>query len=193
MVVKERELMDALGRLNRKPGIVVADSQCILKVMGDTPPDVRVTTFSILFARYKGDLVELVRGAGAIESLGPRDRVLISEACTHHPIGDDIGRVKIPRWLRQYVGGKVVCDVKSGKAYPDNIGEYKLIIHCGGCMINRKEMLSRIRKAGQNEVPITNFGVAICALQGVLHRALAPFPYAQACLEDTWSAIRAQQ
>jgi [FeFe] hydrogenase H-cluster maturation GTPase HydF len=192
MVVKERELMDALGRLNRKPGIVVADSQCILKVIGDTPPDVRVTTFSILFARYKGDLVELVRGAGAIERLRPGDKVLISEACTHHPVGDDIGRIKIPRWLRQYVGGKVICDVKSGKAYPDNIDEYKLIIHCGGCMLNKKEMLSRIQQARHKRVSITNYGVAICFLQGVLHRALEPFPYAQVCLEDTCSTIRSQ-
>ena len=190
MVVKERELMDALGRLNRKPGIVVVDSQCILKAIGDTPPDIRVTTFSILFARYKGDLVEMVRGAGAIEGLSPGDKVLISEACTHHPVADDIGRVKIPRWLRQYVGGKVICEVKSGKAYPDNIDEYKLIIHCGGCMLNRKEMLSRIQKAIQKGVPITNYGVAICLLQGVLHRALEPFPYAQACLEDAWPKTR---
>lgn len=184
MVVKERELMDALKRLNRKPRIVVVDSQCILKAIGDTPSDVWVTTFSILFARYKGDLSEMVRGVRAIEELKPGDKVLISEACTHHPVGDDIGRVKIPRWLKQYTGGKVVCEVKAGKAYPDNIDEYKLIIHCGGCMLNRKEMLSRIYKAGQKGVPITNYGVAISFLQGVLHRALEPFPYARACLED---------
>ncbi|AEH44381.1 small GTP-binding protein [Thermodesulfatator indicus DSM 15286] len=184
MVVKERELRDALERLKRPPKLVICDSQCVLKVVADTPPNIQVTTFSIIMARFKGDLPTLVKGVKAIEKLEPGDKVLIAEACTHHPIADDIGRVKIPRWLRQYVGGKLEIDVCPGRAFPENLADYKLVIHCGGCMLNRREMLSRLYKATRQGVPITNYGVAISFLQGVLHRTIEPFPYAKMILED---------
>ena len=178
MVVKERELRDALDRLNRPPALVVTDSQSFLKVAGDTPSDVLMTSFSILFGRYKGDLTEFVRGALAIEDLKPGERVLIAEACSHHPIGEDVGRVKIPRWLTQYVGGKLEFTHVQGHGFPDDVSPYHLIVHCGGCMWNRREMLSRMLRCRQQGVPITNYGVAIAYSLGICERALAPFPAA---------------
>jgi len=181
MMVKERELRDALERLNRPPALVVTDSQAFLKVAADTPPSVPMTSFSILFARNKGDLCEFVRGAMAIENIQPGDRVLIAEACTHHPIGEDIGRVKIPRWMRQYVGGDVRFDSVQGHDFPDDaetLGKYKLVVHCGGCMWNRREMLSRILHCRRAGVPITNYGITIAYTLGIFERALAPFPAA---------------
>ncbi|NMC75579.1 MAG: [FeFe] hydrogenase H-cluster maturation GTPase HydF [Geobacteraceae bacterium] len=178
MVVKERELRDALDRLKRPPALVVTDSQAFLKVAGDTPDDVPLTSFSILFARFKGDLVAFVKGALAIESLVPGDRVLICESCSHHPIGEDIGRVKIPRWLRQYVGGKLEFTHVQGHDFPDDLGSYKLAIHCGACMWNRREVLSRIIRCQQAGVPITNYGLAIAYSLGIFERALKPFPSA---------------
>ncbi len=146
MVVKERELRNALHRLNRPPALVVTDSQAFLRVGADTPRSVKMTSFSILFARHKGDLAEFVQGAVAIDSLRRNSKVLVCEACTHHPIGDDIGRVKIPRWLRQYVGGELEFAHYQGHDFPDNLAEYDLVIHCGSCVHNRREMLSRILK-----------------------------------------------
>lgn len=178
MVVKERELRDALERLTRPPALVVTDSQGFLKVDADTPPDVLMTSFSIVFARYQGDLFEFVRGALAIESLRPGDKVLIAEACSHHPIGEDIGTVKIPRWLTQYVGGKLEFKNVQGHDFPDDVTPYKLIVHCGGCMWNRREMLSRILRCRQQGVPITNYGVTIAYSLGIFERALRPFPSA---------------
>ena len=178
LVVKERELRDALGRLNRPPALVVTDSQAFLKVAADTPPEVPLTSFSILFARFKGDLTELVRGALAINNLRPGDRVLIAEACSHHPIGEDIGRVKIPRWLTQYVGGKVEFSTTQGHDFPPDLGTYKLVVHCGACVQNRREVLSRILKCRQAGVPITNYGLAIAFSLGIFERALTPFPAA---------------
>ena len=179
MVVKERELRDALERLNRPPALVVTDSQAFLKVAGDTPPDVKMTSFSILFARNKGDLNEFVRGAATIDSLRPGDKVLMAESCTHHPIGDDIGRVKIPRWMTQYVGGKLDFNITAGHDFPDDLGDYKLVVQCGGCMHNRRAMLSRIMRCRAAGVPITNYGVAIAHTLGILDRALEPFPAAR--------------
>jgi [FeFe] hydrogenase H-cluster maturation GTPase HydF len=176
MVVKERELRDALGRLNRKPSLVVCDSQVVLKTAADTPRDIPLTTFSILMARFKGDLATLLHGTSTIERLRPGDRVLIAEACSHHPLADDIGRVKIPRWLRQYAGGKIHTDVIAGPEFPEDLGDYKLIIHCGGCMINRKNMVSRLFRARRSFVPITNYGMTIAFVQGVLPRVMEPFP-----------------
>ena len=176
MVVKERELRDALGRLNRKPSLVVCDSQVVLKTAADTPRDIPLTTFSILMARFKGDLATLLHGTSAIERLRPGDRVLIAEACSHHPLADDIGRVKIPRWLRQYAGGKIHTDVFAGPEFPEALDDYKLIIHCGGCMINRKNMVSRLFRARRSGVPITNYGMTIAFVQGVLPRVMEPFP-----------------
>jgi len=178
MVVKERELREALSRLNKPPRLVVTDSQAFLKVAADTPPEIPLTSFSILFARFQADLTEMVRGAMAIDQLKPGDKVLIAEACTHHPIGEDIGSVKIPRWLTQYVGGKLQIENMRGRDFPSNISEYKLIIHCGACMWNRREMLSRIMKARQAGVPITNYGLTIAYSLGIFERALQPFPSA---------------
>jgi [FeFe] hydrogenase H-cluster maturation GTPase HydF len=178
LVVKERELVAALANLKKPPAIVVTDSQAILKVTADVPQDIPVTTFSILFARQKADLAVMARGAAAIDSLQPGDRVLIAEACSHHALEDDIGRVKIPRWLRQYVGGDLQIDTSSGRDYPDDLKKYKLILHCGACMMNRREMLTRMRKAQETGVSITNYGVAISFLQGVIKRSLEPFPAA---------------
>ena len=178
MIVKERELRDALDRLKRPPAIVVTDSQAFLKVAGDTPPEIPMTSFSILFARCKGDLTEFVRGAKAIDKLKAGDRVLIAEACSHHPIGEDIGRVKIPRWLGQYVGGELHFDTVQGHDFPEDLGGYSLVVHCGGCMWNRREMLTRILRCRAAGVPITNYGVAIAFSLGIFTRALSPFPAA---------------
>ncbi len=178
LVVKEREYGSVLQSLKNPPGLVVCDSQVVLKMVADTPIEIPCTTFSILFARFKGDLCEEVRGALAIDTLSTGDKVLIAEACTHHAAEDDIGRVKIPRWLRQYCGEELQIDVCSGRDYPENLSQYKLIIHCGACMLTRREMLVRIQKAKQAGVAITNYGVAISFLQGVLQRVLSPFPIA---------------
>jgi [FeFe] hydrogenase H-cluster maturation GTPase HydF len=178
LVVKERELAAALANLKNPPDIVVTDSQAILKVTADVPKDIPITTFSILFARQKSDLTIMARGAAAIDSLQPGDKILIAEACSHHALEDDIGRIKIPRWLRQYVGGDLQIDISSGRDYPDDLKKYKLILHCGACMINRREMLNRLRKAQEAGVPVTNYGVAISFLQGAISRSLAPFPSA---------------
>jgi len=178
MVVKERELRDALDRLRRPPALVVTDSQGFLKVAGDTPPQIPLTSFSILFARYKGDLCEFVRGALAIDTLRPGDRVLIAEACSHHPIGEDIGRVKIPRWITQYVGGKLDFTSVQGHDFPEDLSPYKLIVHCGACMWNRREMLSRMVRCRKAGVPIANYGLTIAYTLGIFERALSPFPAA---------------
>ena len=178
MVVKERELRDAIDRLKRPPALVVTDSQAFLKVAADTPDNVPMTSFSILFARFKGDLVEFVRGAMAIDNLQPGDRVLMCEACSHHPIGEDIGRVKLPRWLRQYVGGKLEFTHLQGHDFPDDLSPYKLVVHCGSCMWNRREVLSRVLRCQQAGLPITNYGLAIAFSLGIFQRALGPFPAA---------------
>lgn len=178
MVVKEREYAAALGNLKVPPDIAVCDSQVVLKMVADTPEEIKCTTFSILFSRYKGDLIEAAKGAAAIDRLKPGDKVLIAEACSHHAIEDDIGRVKIPRWIRQYVGGDIRVDVSSGRDYPENLQEYKLIIHCGGCMLTRRQMLFRIQKAKEAGAAITNYGLAIAVSQGVIKRVLGPFPAA---------------
>jgi [FeFe] hydrogenase H-cluster maturation GTPase HydF len=176
VVVKERELRDAIKRFEHQPPkIVVTDSQAFLKVAGDTPDDILMTSFSILFARFKGDLNEFVNGALTIEKLKPEDKVLIAESCSHHPIAEDIGRVKIPRWLTQYVGGKLQFDVYQGNDFPENLGDYKLVIQCGGCMTNRRQILSRIERCRAAGVPITNYGVAIAYSLGKFERALRPF------------------
>ena len=184
VVTKERELRAALERLNRPPRLVVTDSQAFLKVAADTPKDVPMTSFSILFARMQGDLAEMVRGALAIEKLKAGSRVLIAEACSHHPITEDIGRVKIPRWLTQYVGGKLEIDTVQGRDYPENLSDYELVIHCGACMFNRRAMLSRILHCRNAGVPITNYGLAIAYTLGIFDRALEPFPAARAVVQE---------
>ncbi|MEZ7890474.1 MAG: [FeFe] hydrogenase H-cluster maturation GTPase HydF [Candidatus Wallbacteria bacterium] len=175
-ITKERELRWAISNLKQPPKLVVTDSQAFLKVSADTPQDIMLTSFSILFARYKGDLMSLVKGAKALKNLKPGDRVLIAESCTHHQQPDDIGRVKLPRWIRQHIEEKVEFDFYSGCNYPKNLRDYKVVIHCAGCMLNRKEMLSRIEASLEQEVPIVNYGVAIACIHGILERALKPFP-----------------
>jgi [FeFe] hydrogenase H-cluster maturation GTPase HydF len=178
MVVKERELRSALDRLKTPPKLVVTDSQAFLKVAADTPREIPLTSFSILFARFHGDLITQVMGTLAIDSLRTGDRILVAEACSHHPIGEDIGRVKIPRWLTQYVGGKLHFDTVQGHDFPENLPEYKLVVHCGACTTNRRGMLSRILRCRQAGVPITNYGLTIAYSLGIFERALEPFPAA---------------
>jgi [FeFe] hydrogenase H-cluster maturation GTPase HydF len=178
LVVREHELKSALARLGRKPDIVVTDSQAFAKVAADTPPDVQLTSFSILFARFRGDLVEMVRGATAIDRLKPGDRVLVAESCTHHPIGDDIGRVKIPKWLQQRVGGKLEFTTHQGHDFPQDVSQFRLVIHCGACMTNRRAVLNRVAKCRDQGVPITNYGLTIAYVLGIFERALEPFPAA---------------
>jgi len=183
LIVKEHGLADALSLLNRRPDVVVCDSQAILQVSRDVPGEIPCTTFSILFARQKGDLAVAAEGAAVIGTLRPGDKVFIAEACSHHPLQDDIGRIKIPRWLNRYVGGELQVDVSAGRDYPENLHEYRLIIHCGACMLTRREMLGRLHKARVAGVPITNYGLAISQTQGVIRRVLSPFPSALAAFD----------
>lgn len=179
IVVKERELGEVIANMRNLPKMVVTDSQAFEQVAADTPDEVMLTSFSILFARYKGDLETLVAGAKAIEGLQPGDSVLIAEGCTHHRQADDIGKVKIPRWLRQMVGGDLKFEWASGGGFPAAIENYKLIVHCGACMLNRREMLYRLSEAREKQVPIVNYGILIACAHGILKRALKPFPLAQ--------------
>ncbi|MGQ9525089.1 MAG: [FeFe] hydrogenase H-cluster maturation GTPase HydF [Armatimonadota bacterium] len=190
LVVKERELAAALRTLDRQPKLVVTDSQAILKASADTPKECLFTTFSILMARHKGVLTEMAAGAAKLEVLQPGDRVLIAEACTHHRQPDDIGKVQIPRWLRQLVGGELEFSWCSGHDFPPDLESYDLVIHCGGCMINRREMASRLRRAQQAGVPMTNYGVVLAAVHGVLERALAPFPSALIAFHKALDALQ---
>jgi [FeFe] hydrogenase H-cluster maturation GTPase HydF len=178
VVVKERELRRSLENFREPPALVITDSQAFLKVAADTPPSIRMTSFSILMARSQGDLNAMVQGAMAIETLRPGARVLIAEACTHHPITEDIGTVKIPRWLTQFVGGALTVTHVRGHDFPDDPAGFDLVIHCGACMWNRREMLSRILLCRERGVPITNYGLTIAYTLGIFERALAPFPAA---------------
>lgn len=177
-VTQERELAAALRRLSRPPALVVTDSQAFLKVAADVPAAVPMTSFSILMARFQGDLVEQVRGTLGIEQLRGGDRVLVAETCTHHPIGDDIGRVKIPRWLTQYVGAPLDFVHVQGRDFPADLAPYRAVVHCGNCTGNRREMLSRIHRCREAGVPITNYGLTIAYSLGIFERALGPFPAA---------------
>jgi [FeFe] hydrogenase H-cluster maturation GTPase HydF len=182
ITVKERELQYTLKTLGQKPDLIVCDSQVVLKVVGDVAEGIKLTTFSILFSRLKGDLAELVRGVKAVDNLKDGDKVLIMEACTHHDQADDIGRVKIPRWLRQYTGKKLEFDTNAGPYVSLDLSKYNLIVACGGCMINRQEMLSRMKDSAALNIPMTNYGVLISYVQGVAKRALEPFPEVQGIL-----------
>ena len=174
--VKERELKSALDNLVEKPKLVITDSQAFSKVSADTPDDILLTSFSILFARQKGDLFKLVEGAKTLKNLKNGSKILVAEACTHHQQSDDIGRVKLPRWIREHIADDISFEFCSGREYPSVLSKYNLILHCGGCMINRKEMLSRIEVSEEHNVPIINYGVAIALIHGILDRALKPFP-----------------
>lgn len=184
IITKEHELKLTLERLSTPPVMVITDSQAFNKVSADTPPNIPLTSFSILFARQKGDLAEMVRGIKRIEQLKPGDKVLIVEGCTHHRQADDIGKVKIPRWIRQLAGGDIQFEWASGAHYPKNIADYAVIVHCGGCMLNRREMQYRVAKAREQGVYITNYGMLLAYVQGILPRALKPFPVASLALED---------
>jgi [FeFe] hydrogenase H-cluster maturation GTPase HydF len=182
LVVQDNRLREALASLKEPPGLVVTDSQAFERVAHDTPEKVPLTSFSILYSRFKGDLVAQARGARTIGDLRPGDRILIAEACTHHPIEDDIGTVKIPRWLREISGGKLKIENVRGHDFPEDPSGYRLVIHCGACMWNRREMLSRILHCQRAGVPITNYGLTIAYCLGILERALRPFAEAESCL-----------
>lgn len=176
IVIKETELSDTLKSLGKKPRLVITDSQVFARVSAETPKDIPLTSFSILFARHKGDLEVAVRGAAALEDLQDGDTVLISEGCTHHRQCDDIGTRKLPRWMEQYTGKKLLFQFTSGTEFPEAFTGYKMAVHCGGCMLNEREMKYRLKCAGDHGIPITNYGILIAYMQGILPRSLAPFP-----------------
>ncbi len=173
---QDTELKKTLSMLAVKPALVITDSQAFGRVAKDVPDDIPLTSFSILFARYKGDLPSLVRGAVALSTLKDGDKVVIAEGCTHHRQCGDIGSVKIPRWVEQFSGAKPVYTFTSGGEFPHNLSDCKLIIHCGGCMLNEKEMAHRMETAEKAGVPMVNYGVAIAHIHGILKKSLAPFP-----------------
>ncbi|MFA5624167.1 MAG: [FeFe] hydrogenase H-cluster maturation GTPase HydF [Bradymonadales bacterium] len=183
MVCKESELAAALDRLKSPPQLVVTDSQAFESVSAMVPDEIPLTSFSILFARFKADLATLVLGAQAIAKLKQGDKILIAESCTHHPGHDDIGRVKIPRWLSTLTQAELEFDAVQGPTMPEDLSQYALIIHCGGCMFNRRMMLARLSAATSQGVPITNYGLAIAYIHGIFKRALRIFPQTLAALE----------
>lgn len=174
-ICQDTEFRQTLSSLAQKPKLVITDSQAFERIAEETPPDVMLTSFSILFARYKGDLEPLVRGAERLSKLHDGDQVLISEGCTHHRQCGDIGTVKLPSWIEHYAGGKPEFHFTSGGEFPEDLSGYALIVHCGGCMLNQKEMASRIAQAAAAGVPIVNYGVAIAQMKGILARSLQPF------------------
>lgn len=181
---KEFELRETLEKLSEKPALVITDSQVFAKVSADVPVDVPLTSFSILMARKKGFLEEAVKGAAAIDRLCSGDKVLISEGCTHHRQCDDIGSVKIPRWLRNYTGVSLEIETSSGKTFPEDLAPYSLVIHCGGCMLNAREMQYRMRCAKAQGIPFTNYGTAIAHIQGILRRSISMFPHLLELLDE---------
>jgi len=184
VVVQDGEYPRALAALSRAPDLVVCDSQVVGPVHRDTPPGVPLTTFSILFSRVKGDMEAMAAGCAALSALSPGDRVLVAEACTHHPSFDDIGRVKLPRWIRERAGLDIAIDHSAGGDYPADLGEYRLVVHCGACALTRKESLVRIERAREAGAAVTNYGMAISLMHGALERTLAPFPAALAAYRD---------
>ncbi|ABN51283.1 MAG TPA: [FeFe] hydrogenase H-cluster maturation GTPase HydF [Hungateiclostridium thermocellum] len=176
IVVKENELKNTLDSLGKKPKLVITDSQAFEKVAADTPDDIYLTSFSILFARYKGNLEIAVKGAKTLDSLQDGDTVLISEGCTHHRQCDDIGTVKLPRWINNYTKKNLNFEFTSGTEFPEDLTRYKLIVHCGGCMLNEREMKYRYKCAVEQNVPITNYGILIAYVHGILKRSLQIFP-----------------
>lgn len=184
IVVKEYELKDTLENLGKKPKLVITDSQVFAKVSADTPKNIMLTSFSILFARYKGLLEEAVKGAAAIEALEDGDTVLISEGCTHHRQCDDIGQVKLPRWIKNHTGKQLNFAFTSGGEFFEDLTAYKLIVHCGGCMLPEREVQFRLKCAVDQQVPITNYGTLIAYMQGILKRSLEPFPHILAEIEE---------
>lgn len=176
MVVKESELKETLASIGKKPRIVITDSQVFARVSAETPEDIPLTSFSILFARHKGNLELAVKGVTAIEKLQDGDTILISEGCTHHRQCDDIGTRKLPRWIEQHTGKTFHFKFTSGTEFPEDFTGYKMIVHCGGCMLNEREMKYRLQCAEDQDIPITNYGILIAHLQGILKRCIEPFP-----------------
>lgn len=175
IVIKENEIKKTLEQLGKKPALVITDSQVFAKVSADVPQEIPLTSFSILMARYKGYLETAVRGVSAVEQLNDGDRVLISEGCTHHRQCEDIGSVKIPKWLRQYTGKELQVELSAGREFPDDLSPYSLIIHCGGCMLNEREVKYRMKCAVEQGIPFTNYGITIAYMQGILKRSTELF------------------
>lgn len=184
IVVKEDELPHTLSCFTKKPSLVITDSQVFGRVSADTPDDIRLTSFSILMARHKGLLESAVRGVTAVDKLKDGDKVLIAEGCTHHRQCDDIGTAKIPRWLKEYTGKDISIETASGRDFPEDLSPYALVIHCGGCMLNGREVGYRMKTAADQAVPITNYGIAIAYMKGILRRSLSVFPDLQELLPD---------
>lgn len=176
IVVKENELTNTLQNLGKRPKLVITDSQVFKKVAAETPADILLTSFSILFARYKGNLLTAVQGVTAVESLEDGDKILVGEGCTHHRQCDDIGTVKLPLWIKEYTGKNPEFIFTSGTEFPLDLSPYKMIIHCGACMLNEREMQYRIKCAADQNIPFTNYGITIAYINGILKRTVEPFP-----------------
>lgn len=183
VVVRETEYRATLGSLEKKPSLVITDSQAFSLAAAETPADIKLTSFSILMARYKGLLDAAIRGAAAIDSLRDGDRVLISEGCSHHRQCEDIGTVKLPCWLREYTGKELDLHFSSGREFPEDLSPYALVIHCGGCMLTEREVKYRMKCALDQNVPITNYGVAIARMKGILGRSLEIFPHLRSLIK----------
>lgn len=184
VVTRDEELPQTLKSLSKKPKMVITDSQAFARVSKDTPEDILLTSFSILFARYKGDLISAVKGAAMLDKLRDGDRVLISEGCTHHRQCGDIGTEKLPKLIRKYTGKSIEFEFTSGTHFPESLDSYALVIHCGGCMLTEREMQYRTRQTLDNGIPITNYGIALAHLNGILKRSLMPFPEAVRALQE---------
>lgn len=184
IVVRDHELKATLAELGKKPRMVITDSQVFARASADTPGDIWLTSFSILFARYKGNLRSAAAGAATLDRLCDGDKILISEGCTHHRQCDDIGTVKLPGWIRKYTGKELNFEFTSGLEFPEDLSGYRLIIHCGGCMLNEREMKYRIKCAADQKAPMTNYGIAIAYIQGILRRCVEMFPDVRAELSE---------
>lgn len=184
VTVRDTELPAALAALGKKPKMVITDSQAFGRVSKDVPEDILLTSFSILFARYKGDLLSAVRGAATLDKLADGDTVLISEGCTHHRQCGDIGTQKLPKWISDYTGKKLSFEFTSGTEFPEDLSKYALVVHCGGCMLNDREMKYRVKQTLDSGTPITNYGTAIAHIHGILKRSLMPFPEAIEALTE---------
>ena len=182
--VKETQLKKALENLKEKPALVITDSQVFERVSKEVPRETPLTSFSILMARYKGFLSTAVKGAKATDNLKDGDRVLISEGCTHHRQCDDIGTVKLPKWLKNYTGKELEFDFSSGKGFPEDLSVYSLVIHCGGCMLGEREIKYRMKSTLDSGIPFTNYGTVIAYMNGILHRSLEIFPDISELLSD---------
>jgi [FeFe] hydrogenase H-cluster maturation GTPase HydF len=182
--VQDTQYETALKNLKKTPSLVITDSQAIKTIAAKTPENIKLTTFSIIYAADKSDLVQMAKGAAKINCLKDGDKVLITEACTHHASKDDIGRIKIPKWIREYTKKDLTVKYVSGQDYPQDLSDYSLIIHCGACTLNRKSMLSRLNKAVKANVPITNYGIAISVFSGVVEKVLEVFPHALASYKE---------